>query len=77
MRAIRAVAAGERYLHPALGAALAAPAGRRAPVDELSAREREVLRMLALGHTNQEMRAGSRAEMVRHAIEAGLLDRPG
>jgi two-component system response regulator NreC len=58
IRAIRAVAAGERYVHPSLGAALAAPAGRSGPLDELTSREREVLRLLALGHTNQEIAEG-------------------
>jgi two-component system, NarL family, response regulator NreC len=55
VRAIRAVAGGSRYVHPSLGAALAAPAGSGGPIDELSEREREVLRLLALGHTNQEI----------------------
>ena len=55
VRAIRAVAAGERYVHPSLGAALAAPKAEAGPIDELTAREREVLRLLALGHTNQEI----------------------
>ena len=56
--AIRAVAAGERYVHPALGAKLVAADAeerRRAEQDPLSEREREVLRLLALGHTNQEI----------------------
>jgi two-component system response regulator NreC len=96
VRAIRAVAAGERYLHPSLGATMAQPAKPRGPIDELSPREREVLRLLALGYTNQEiaaelvvsvrtveshrahvmmkLRAGSRADMVRQALEAGLLE---
>jgi two-component system, NarL family, response regulator NreC len=55
VRAIRAVAAGERYVHPSLGAALASPKEAGGPIDELTAREREVLRLLALGHTNQEI----------------------
>jgi two-component system, NarL family, response regulator NreC len=56
--AVRAVAAGERYLHPALGARLVAAdaeARKRAEADPLSDREREVLRLLALGHTNHEI----------------------
>jgi two-component system, NarL family, response regulator NreC len=56
--AIREVAAGRRYLHPALGARLVAAeaaARRKAEEDPLSEREREVLRLLALGHTNQEI----------------------
>jgi DNA-binding NarL/FixJ family response regulator len=50
--AIRAVAAGERYLHPSLGAKLIAAEAedrRRAEQDPLSEREREVLRLLAAG----------------------------
>ncbi|MGD9572568.1 MAG: response regulator [Thermoleophilia bacterium] len=54
VRAIRAVAGGEHYVHPSLGAALAAPPAD-GPLDELTAREREVLRLLAYGHTNQEI----------------------
>ena len=56
--AVRAVAAGERYVHPALGARLIAAEAeerRRAEADPLSDREREVLSLLALGHTNQEI----------------------
>jgi two-component system, NarL family, response regulator NreC len=56
--AVRAVAAGESYLHPALGARLVAAEAeerKRAELDPLSDREREVLRLLALGHTNQEI----------------------
>jgi two-component system response regulator NreC len=56
--AVREVAQGGRYVHPALGARLiAAEAQERAEAeaDPLSEREREVLRLLALGHTNQEI----------------------
>jgi two-component system, NarL family, response regulator NreC len=56
--AVREVHNGGRYVHPTLGARLvAADAAERARADEdpLSDREREVLRLLALGHTNQEI----------------------
>ena len=97
--AIREVAAGGRYVHPELGARLIdaeTAAARRAEEDPLSEREREVLRLLALGHTNQEiskqlyisvrtaethrahimqkLRLSSRAELVRYALEQGLLE---
>ncbi len=97
--AVRAVAGGERYVHPALGARLVAADAeerRRAEEDPLSDREREVLRLLALGHTNQEiakvlfisvrtaethrahimqkLHLSSRAELVRYALDEGVLD---
>jgi two-component system response regulator NreC len=58
VQAVREVAAGNRYVHPTLGARLItaeAEARRKADSDPLSDREREVLRLLALGHTNQEI----------------------
>ena len=56
--AVREIAKGGRYVHPTLGARMvAAEAEDRAAAeaDPLSEREREVLRLLALGHTNQEI----------------------
>lgn len=58
--AIRRVARGEQYLQPSLGAALARrrEGVRRAgygSVEALTPRECDVLRMLALGHTNAEV----------------------
>jgi two-component system, NarL family, response regulator NreC len=97
--AIRQVAEGSSYVHPAVGAKLVAAEtaeARRAREDPLSDREREVLRLLALGHTNQEiaaqlyisvrtaethrahimqkLRLSSRAELVRDALEQGVLE---
>ena len=94
--AVRAAARGDTYLNPRLGARLAAepptPAG---PPDDLSEREIEVLRLIALGHTNaeigkqlylsvrtvethrahiqQKLRRTSRAELVRYALDNGLV----
>jgi len=56
--AVREIASGGRYVHPTLGArmvAAEAEARAAAEADPLSEREREVLRLLALGHTNQEI----------------------
>jgi two-component system, NarL family, response regulator NreC len=53
VEAVRRAACGEGYLNPSLGARLAAaPPG---PPDDLSERELEVLRLIALGYTNAEI----------------------
>jgi two-component system, NarL family, response regulator NreC len=97
--AVREVAEGRRYVHPVLGARLvAADAEERAKeeADPLSEREHEILRLLALGHTNQEiasslflsvrtvethrahimqkLRISTRAELVRYALDQGMLE---
>ena len=56
--AVREIANGGSYVHPALGARMVAAdaaALAAAEADPLSDREREILRLLALGHTNQEI----------------------
>jgi two-component system response regulator NreC len=54
--AIRRVADGATYLNPRLGAVLAAaPPEPSGPPDDLTEREVEVLRLIALGHTNTEI----------------------
>jgi two-component system response regulator NreC len=56
LEAIRLAAAGDTYLNPRLGARLAtAPAEPSGPPDDLTERELEVLRLIALGHTNTEI----------------------
>jgi two-component system, NarL family, response regulator NreC len=100
--AVREVAHGGRYVHPELGARLAVAQVEelaRAEADPLSDREREVLRLLALGHTNheiaemlfisvrtaethrahimQKLRLSTRAELVRYALDQGLLESSG
>jgi two-component system, NarL family, response regulator NreC len=53
VKAVRMAAEGRTYLQPQLGARLAAqPTG---PADDLTDREAEVLRLIALGHTNAEI----------------------
>ncbi len=95
--ALEAMHRGERYLYPPLGAAMI-KAASAPPVDPLTDREREIVRLLALGHTNSEiastvhlsirtvethrahamakLRLSSRAELVRWALDRGLLDKP-
>jgi two-component system response regulator NreC len=54
--AVRAAAAGDTYLNPSLGARIAAaPAEPAGPPDDLTEREVDILRLIALGHTNGEV----------------------
>lgn len=54
VEAVRQAAAGEGYLNPKLGARIVAESSP-APSDNLSEREVDVLRLIALGHTNAEI----------------------
>jgi two-component system, NarL family, response regulator NreC len=54
VQAVRRAAVGESYLNPKLGARIASEPPP-APPDDLSEREVEVLRLIALGHTNTEI----------------------
>jgi two-component system, NarL family, response regulator NreC len=54
VKAVRMASEGQTYLQPELGARLAAEPEPSAQ-DELSNREVEVLRLIALGHTNNEI----------------------
>jgi two-component system response regulator NreC len=94
--AVRAAAGGRTYLNPELGARMAAaPPAPAGPPDDLTERELEILRLIALGHTNAEIggqlylsvrtieshrahiqqktRRSTRAELVRYALDHGLL----
>ncbi|MFZ0378824.1 MAG: response regulator transcription factor [Solirubrobacteraceae bacterium] len=55
VQAVRLAAQGRTYLNPELGARLAAAPQAEGPPDDLSARELEVLRLIALGYTNGEI----------------------
>lgn len=97
VEAVRSVAAGGTYLNPSLGAALAAaPLTQDDDLDGMSTREVDLLRLLALGHTNAEMAKelhlskrtvethrsriqqklgrSTRAELMRYALDHGLLE---
>jgi two-component system response regulator NreC len=54
VEAVRRAAVGESYLNPRLGARIASEPAP-GPPDDLSEREVDVLRLIALGHTNSEI----------------------
>jgi two-component system response regulator NreC len=95
--AIRTAARGGTYLNPQMGARMALElTGTTVATDDLSERELDVLRLIALGHTNAEigerlflsmrtvethrshiqhkLRRTTRAELVRYALDHGLID---
>ena len=97
VEAVRLAARGETYLNPKLGAQVAAaPPAPQWPPDDLTEREVDVLRLIALGHTNSEIAGqlflsvrtvethrahiqqklglSARAELVRYALDHGLLE---
>ena len=56
VQAVRVAASGGTFLTPQLGARIAAePPAPSGPPDDLSEREVEILRLIALGHTNAEI----------------------
>ena len=55
VEAVRLAVDNQPYLHPKLGAKLAIEPDNEGPPDDLSEREVEVLRLIALGHTNAEI----------------------
>lgn len=55
VEAVNLVAQGEAYLQPKMGARLATEPAGDGPPDDLTEREAEVLRLIALGHTNAEI----------------------
>jgi two-component system response regulator NreC len=74
--AIRAVARGGSYVDPELGGAVAQLGAD--PLEELGERDRELLRLLALGHTNREI--GEQLFLSVRAVEvnrAKLLEKLG
>jgi two-component system, NarL family, response regulator NreC len=94
VNAVHLAAGGKTYLQPELGVKLAAETGEAA--DGLSEREVEILRLIALGHTNteiaeqlflsvrtieshrahvqQKLKLDKRSDLVRYALEHGLLN---
>lgn len=97
VQAIHAAREGRTYVNPSLGARLAtAPLTPQGPPGGLSEREVDILRLIALGHTNteiaqqlflsvrtvethrahiqQKLGRTTRAELVRYALDHGLVE---
>jgi two-component system response regulator NreC len=96
VHAVHVVLEGQTYLHPQLGARIATQHPVDEQSDDLTDREREVLKLIALGHTNgeiaeqllisvrtveshrshiqQKLHLAKRSELVRYALERGMLD---
>ena len=95
VQAVQLALQDQTYLHPQLGARIASQQPETAEQDDLSDREREVLQLIALGHTNgeiasqlylsvrtveshrahiqQKLGLTTRAELVRYALDRGLI----
>jgi two-component system, NarL family, response regulator NreC len=95
VQAIQLALQDQTYLHPQLGARIATQGQHQEEDDDLSEREREVLQLIALGHTNgeiasqlylsvrtveshrahiqQKLELTTRAELVRYALDRGLI----
>src|SRR5215212_1540226 len=95
VQAVQLALQDQTYLHPQLGARIASQDPAAGPADDLTDREREVLRLIALGHTNgeiasqlflsvrtveshrahiqQKLGLTTRAELVRYALDRGLI----
>jgi two-component system response regulator NreC len=95
VQAVQLALQDQTYLHPQLGARIASQEPEQEEGDDLSEREREVLQLIALGHTNgeiaeqlflsvrtveshrahiqQKLRLTTRAELVRYALDRGLI----
>ena len=96
VQAVRLAADDQPYLHPRLGTQLATEPADEGPPDDLTEREVDVLKLIALGHTNaeiaeqlflsvrtveshrahiqQKLHLSTRAELVRYALDHGLVE---